>query len=64
METESKKYPGACLDCGGEVTVPPDADEEPQGLCVNFGQVAWDVSLKDGEPSDGFSKGAWLSRNR
>jgi hypothetical protein len=60
-----KKYPGACLDCGGSVTVTPDPHEpEPLGICVNCGPVAWDVSFdKAGQPFDGFSKMAWLTRS-
>jgi hypothetical protein len=58
-------HPGACLDCGGDVRVTSGRDEqEPLGVCVNCGPVAWDVNFdKSGQPFDGFSKMAWLTRS-
>jgi hypothetical protein len=53
----NKTYPGACFDCGGEVTVSPET--QPEGVCVNCGPVGLDVLHDEGKVVEGFSVKSW-----
>jgi hypothetical protein len=53
MEVKEKRYPGACFDCGGAVTISQKLIL--MGVCENCGPVGEDFIDRGAEPVWGFS---------